>query len=139
MDIITLSFAGMNVCISFPEGIVPREKDSIKHVEFHGKDQLDKSFACKKLENTLFFKYLESKESFSFHEQLMTVTFNTTMQEQANIKLCKDILKKGIFCDGKSFRFLGHSNSQLREKTCFVMQGSDEEIQSHLKYFGDFV
>ena len=69
----------------------------------------------------------------------MAVTFNKSTQEKANNKLCKDILKKGIFCDGKIFHFLGHSSSQLREKTCFMMEGSDEEIQTHLKNFGDFV
>ena len=134
MDIITLSF-GMNVCISIPEGIF--RPNFIKHVEFNGEDERAYSTAVKELENTLFFKYLESKESFSL-QQLMAVTFNTPMQEEANIKLCKDILKKGIFCDGKIFRFLGHSSDQLREKTCFMMEGSDEEIQSHLN-FGDFV
>ena len=138
MDIIRLSF-GMNVCISIPESIRRPDEDSIKHVEFNGEDERNYSFAYKKLENTLFFKYLESKESFSLYEQLMAVTFNTSMQEEANIKLCKDILKKGIFCDGKIFHFLGHSSSQLREKTCFMMEGSDEEIQTHLKNFGDFV
>ena len=136
MDIITLSF-GMNVCISFAEGIV--RPNFIKHVEFNGEDERAYSTAEKELENTLFFKYLESKESFSLHEQLMAVTFNTPMQEEANIELCKDILKKGIFCDGKIFHFLGHSSNQLRENTCFMMEGSDEEIQSHLKNFGDFV
>ena len=139
MDIITLRF-GMNVCISVPEGSVPPNKDFIKHVTFNGEDERKYSLAYKKLESTLFFKYLESKESFALHEDLIAVTFNTPgMWEEANIKLCKNILKKGIFCDGKNFRFLGHSNSQLREKTCFMMQGSDEEIQSHLKNFGDFV
>ena len=135
MDIIRLSF-GMNVCITIPEGIHRPDKDSIKHVEFNGEDERKYSFAYKKLENTVFFKYLESKESFSLHEQLMAVTFNKSMQEKANNK---DILKKGIFCDGKIFHFLGHSSSQLREKTCFMMEGSDEEIQTHLKNFGDFV
>ena len=127
----------MNVCISIPEGIRRPDKDSIKHVEFNGEDERKYSFAYKKLENTLFFKYLESKESFSLHEKIMAVTFNTSMQEEANIKLCKDILKKGIFCDGKIFHFLGHSSSQLREKTCFMMQGSNQEIQFHLKNFGE--
>ena len=138
MDIITLSF-GMHVCISIPDGIVPPNKDFIKHVEFKGEEERDYNFGYKKLENTRFFKYLESKESISLHEQLMTVTFNTSMQEEANIKLCKDILKRGIFCDSNIFNFLGHSNSQLREKTCFMMQGSNQDIQSHLKNFGDFV
>ena len=137
VDIIRLSF-GMNVCISIPKGIRRPDKDSIKHVDFNGENEHNYSFAYKTLENTLFFKYLESKESFSPHEQLMAVTFNTSMQEEENIKFCKDILKRGIFCDGKIFHFLGHSNSQLREKTCFMMQGSHQEIQSHLKNFGDF-
>ncbi|XP_015768393.1 PREDICTED: probable RNA-dependent RNA polymerase 1 isoform X1 [Acropora digitifera] len=129
----------MNVCVSVPKDIVPPNEDFIKHVEFNGENERKYSFAYKKLEKTLFFKCLESKESFSLHEQLMAVTFNTSMQEEANIKLCKDILKKGIFCDGKIFHFLGHSSSQLREKTCFMMQGSNQEIQSHLKNFGEFV
>ena len=93
MGIVTLSF-GMNVCINIPKGIVPSNKDFIKHVEFNGEDERDYSFAYKKLENTLFIKYLESKEPFSLHE-LMTVTFNTSMQEGANIKFCRDVLKKG--------------------------------------------
>ena len=129
----------MNVCISIPEGAVSHNEDFIKHVEFNGQDEHKYSIAYKKLGNTLFFKYLESKESFLLQEQLMAVSFNTSMPEEANIKLCKDILKKGIFCDGKIFHFLGHSISQLKEKTCFMMEGSDEEIQTHLRNFGEFV
>lgn len=116
VDIITLSL-GMHVCISFAEGIA--RPNFIKHVKFNGEDERAYSTAVKELENTLFFKYLESRESFSLEEQLMAVTFNTSMQEEANIKLCKDILNKGIFCDGKMFRFLGHSSNQLREKNLF--------------------
>ena len=131
----------MKVRISIPESTPPPKEGEVKHVEFIGEDERDYEFAgYKKLENTRFFKYMDSTyKGSNFHEQIMIVTFNTKMQEEANITFCKRILKRGIFCDGKSFNFLGHSDSQVREKTCFMMHGTEDEIQNHLKTFGDFV
>ena len=128
----------MEVRISFSKGIPPPKEGDGKHVEFVGEDEREHVCRYKKLENTLFFKYLEYDRP-NFHDEIMIVTFNTQMQEQANIAFCKRILKSGIFCDKKSFNFLGHSDSQMREKTCFMMHGTEDEIQNHLKTFGNFV
>ncbi|XP_068679964.1 uncharacterized protein [Montipora foliosa] len=128
----------MEVRISFSKGIPPPKEGDGKHVEFVGEDEREHVRRYKKLENTLFFKYLEYERP-NFHDEIMIVTFNTQMQEQANIAFCKRILKSGIFCDKKSFNFLGHSDSQMREKTCFMMHGTEDEIQNHLKTFGNFV
>ncbi|XP_068679966.1 uncharacterized protein [Montipora foliosa] len=129
----------MEVRISIPEGTPPPKEGEVKHVEFTGKDERKNRFRYKKLENTRFFKCLEHRMGRDFRGEIMIVTFKTQMQEEANIAFCKRILKSGIFCDKKRFNFLGHSDSQVREKTCFMMHGTKEEIQNHLKTFGDFV
>ena len=135
MAIITLSF-GMNVCISFAEGIV--RPNFIKHVEFNGEDERAYSTAVKELKILCSSNIWRAKSPSRYMSNSWPSRL-TSMQEEENIKLRKDILKKGIFCGGKIFRFLGHSSNQLREKTCFMMEGSDEEIQSHLEHSGDFV
>ena len=67
----------------------------------------------------------------------MTVTFKQgrgTGSEDA----AQEILKRGILFSGKTYRFLGHSNSQLKEKTCYLMNASDEDIYERLALFGKF-
>ena len=125
----------MEVRISIPEGIHPPTEGEVKHVEFVGEDERGYRFGYKKLDNALFFKYLEHKRP-NFHDQIMIVTFNT---QEANIAFCKRILKRGIFCDKKRFNFLGHSDIQLERKTCYMMNDSEDEIQKHLKRFGNIV
>ena len=128
----------MEVRISIPERNHQPKEGEVKHVEFIGEDERGYRFGYKKLEDALFFKYLECDRP-NFHNQIMIVTFNTQMQEQANIAFCKRILKSGIFCDKKRFNFLGHSDIQLERKTCYMMNESEDEIQKHLKRFGDIV
>lgn len=48
------------------------------------------------------------------------------------------ILRRGIDCSGSTFRFLGHSNSQLKDKTCYMFNATDEEIHDLLSRFADF-
>ena len=128
----------MHFCISIPEDARP-EEDQVKHVEFNDQDERGYRLRYKKLENTRLFKYLEHRIGSHFRDEIMIVTFNKQMQEQANIDFCKRILKHGIFCDKKSFNFLGQSDSQMRETTCFMMHDTEDEIQKHLKTFGNFV
>ena len=110
----------------------------VKYVEFYSKDCDSRPhFSYKKLEKTLFFEYMESQEPF-LHERLMIVTFNTPMEEAENINFRKHVLKPGIFCSPNYYHFLGHSDSQLREKTCYLMNASQDRIRYHLEKFGDF-
>ena len=126
------------VCISISINTPHPTKGEAKHVVFYGKDESAYRFNYKKLENTLFLEYLKRKK-LPFDKLLMTVTFKTSMAEADNIEFCKSILKRGIFCENDYYHFLGHSDSQLREKTCYLMNASEEGIRYHLANFCDFV
>ena len=127
----------MHVCVSIPKNVPPPADGEVKKVKFYGEDETLYRFRYKKLEKTVFFEYMKSQERF-LHGRLMIVTFNTPMEEAENINFCKDVLKRGIFCDKKYYNFLGYSDSQLREKTCYLMNASQDRIRYHLKKFGDF-
>ena len=66
----------------------------------------------------------------------MTVSFK--QERGSDSDNAENILKRGIVFSGETYRFLGHSNSQLKEKTCFLMNASDEDIYELLARFGDF-
>ena len=120
------------VAISIPEDISGPSDGFIKHVEFLGADEANFSFTYKKLEKTLLFEYLRQNETLH-HEHVMTVTFKTP-----TVHFCVDVLKRGIFCEQKQYRFLGYSESQMTEKTCFMMHMSESGIHDLLSKFGDF-
>ena len=120
------------VTISIPQNISGPSDGFIKHVEFHGADETNFFFTYKKLENTLLFEYLRRNGTLC-HEHVMTVTFKTP-----TVHFCVDVLKRGIFCERKQYRFLGYSESQMTEKTCFMMHMSESRIHNLLSKFGDF-
>ena len=120
------------VTISIPQNISGPSDGFIKHVEFHGADETNFFFTYKKLENTLLFEYLRRNGTLC-HEHVMTVTFKTP-----TVHFCVDVLKRGIFCERKQYRFLGYSESQMTEKTCFMMHMSEYGIHDLLSNFGDF-
>ena len=120
------------VTISIPQNISGPSDGFIKHVEFHGADETNFSFTYKKLEKTLLFEYLRRNDTLC-HEHVMTVTFKTP-----TVHFCVDVLKRGIFCEQKQYRFLGYSESQMTEKTCFMMHMSESRIHNLLSKFGDF-
>lgn len=128
------------VCISVPENTVPPTDGEvyIKHVEFNGKDENDFCFEYRRLEKTLLFEFLSRLEDSPFPENLMAVSFNTRMVQNENNNFCSSVLKGSIFCEGQNYRFLGHSDSQLREKMCYLMRASEGEIHDLLARFGDF-
>lgn len=66
----------------------------------------------------------------------MTVTFK--QERGSDSDNAENILKRGIIFSGEMYRFLGHSNSQLKEKTCFLMNATDEGMYELLARFGDF-
>ena len=127
----------MRVPISIREGVCPpAEGEHVKHVEFCGEDQSEYNFKYKKLENTLFFEYLKVALEPSFYKRLMTVSFNTPMGEREAINFCEDVLRRGLFCENNNYNFLGHCDSQLRSRTCYMMNDSEENIRKHLEKFG---
>ena len=48
------------------------------------------------------------------------------------------LLDSGISINNVQYRFYGHSNSQLKSKTCFLYAASREEISRKLDALGDF-
>lgn len=48
------------------------------------------------------------------------------------------LLRTGVVLNGVHYNFYGHSNSQLKSKTCFLFAGSKEEISQKIESLGDF-
>ncbi|KAF8631095.1 hypothetical protein AX17_005140 [Amanita inopinata Kibby_2008] len=49
------------------------------------------------------------------------------------------LMKKGLFLNGVQYRFYHHSNSQLRERSCFLRRAnSDAELDERIYMLGDF-
>lgn len=56
-----------------------------------------------------------------------------------NIAYIKRFLKEGLVLNRTRFWFYGHSNSQLRGRSCFLRAGPDEEtIHAKILAMGDF-
>ena len=124
------------VCISVPGNNAPPTDGEvyIKHLEFFIKDG-SRSYRVqyKKLEKTLLFEYLRRDDpSFLFHERVMTVSFKIPMAE------AESVLKRTVFCEEKRYRFLGCSESQIRQKTCYLINESEGKIDDLLAKFDDF-
>ncbi|KAL8688847.1 MAG: hypothetical protein Q9224_004784, partial [Gallowayella concinna] len=48
------------------------------------------------------------------------------------------LLRTGICLNGTSYHFYGHSNSQLKSKTCFLYAGTAEEAEQKIDSLADF-
>ena len=48
------------------------------------------------------------------------------------------LLQSGVAINGVQYNFYGHSNSQLKSRTCFLLAVSKEEISRRVEGFGDF-
>ena len=48
------------------------------------------------------------------------------------------LLRAGVEINGVQYNFYGHSNSQLKSRTCFLLAVSKEEIARRVEGFGDF-
>ena len=130
------------VCITVPEDAAPPTDSEvyIKHVEFFGRKEEDFRFEYRKLEKTLLFQYLSrTNTNGSFPDNLMSVSFSAPIVQNKNNKFCINILKRNIFCEGRRYHFLGHSDSQFKEKKCYLMNASEDQIHDLLARFGDFV
>ena len=48
------------------------------------------------------------------------------------------LLKTGIVINGIQYHFFGHSNSQLKSRSCYMYAGSQEEVAKKVEELGDF-
>ena len=48
------------------------------------------------------------------------------------------LLKTGVNINGKHYNFFGHSNSQLKSRSCFMFAASKDEISAKVQSMGDF-
>ncbi|KAG8831497.1 hypothetical protein FRC17_003069 [Serendipita sp. 399] len=61
------------------------------------------------------------------------------VSSRVNIEYIKRFLKAGLVLNRKHYWFYGHSNSQLRSRSCFLRQGaSEEDIHARIMSLGDF-
>ena len=108
----------------------------VKHVDIHGR-LVRPPMKYNKVEGgNLFLEYLMSAHGQQQIDRIMTVAFRP--ETGADTDCSQEILKRGIAFSGAIYRFLGHSNSQLKERTCTLMNASDEEIYELLAMFGKF-
>ena len=120
------------------EDRVAEGETCIFHVQFHGTGQNDYTVYREKLEKTLLTKYLREIEGPDFNQKLMKLTFDIKQANEAN-GFCKSVLERGIFCRQRSYFFLGHSDEQLKTKSCYLMRATQVEIHEFLAKFGDFL
>lgn len=108
----------------------------VKHVDIHGR-LVRPPMKYNKMEGgNLFMEYLISAHGQQEVDKLMTVAFRP--ERGADTDCSQEILKRGIVFSGAIYRFLGHSNSQLKERTCTLINASDEDIHELLAQFGKF-
>lgn len=106
----------------------------IKRVEIRG--NIVQRFSYERLHTSLLFEYLVQTQGSQFIDRLLTVSFKSSRNDERNY--ARDILQRGVEFCGEIFCFLGHSNSQLKDKTCYLMQGSHSEIHDLLAQFYEF-
>jgi len=46
-----------------------------------------------------------------------------------------DVLKAGITVNGHIYNFFGHSNSQLKSRSCYMYEATPEEIEKIINRF----
>lgn len=130
---------GFPFFVSLPGDVRPPEHQNqedeaplyIKYVEVTETKPCYASY--KKVENSLLLRYLVNSRGTEVLEQLMMVKFKAKDK-----KFIVETLKKGIECNGSQYHYLGQSNSQLRDKTCFMMNASLSEMHSLLAKFDNF-
>ena len=130
---------GFPFFVSLPDDVRPSEHQSqeheaplyIKYVEVAETKPCYASY--KNVENFLLLRYLVNSRGTEALEQLLMVKFKAKDK-----KFIVETLKKGIECNGSQYHYLGQSNSQLRDKTCFMMNASLSEMHSLLAKFDNF-
>lgn len=76
------------------------------------------------------------------HQPQSQTTGNRTALEPSTPRECVEyairLLKAGIFLQGVHYNFYGHSNSQLKSRTCFLYAASKKDIYRKVESLGDF-
>ncbi|KAK3729805.1 hypothetical protein QZH41_013336, partial [Actinostola sp. cb2023] len=107
----------------------------IKHVELIGR--MVHRFTYEKLSTSLLSEYLVLTQGPQIIDRLMTISFKGVNRNDP-INYTREVLGRGVELSGDVFRYLGHSNSQLKETTCYLMQANSLEIHDLLAQFFDF-
>ncbi|KAK5989570.1 putative RNA-dependent RNA polymerase 1 [Cladobotryum mycophilum] len=83
-----------------------------------------------------FADFRSLRNSFNAKESESNPVQPTTARE------CSDyvtkLLRTGIVIQGVHYNFFGHSNSQLKSRTCFLYAASKEAIANKIEALGDF-
>lgn len=129
---------GFPFFVSLPDDVRPPEPQNqgetplyVKHVDLNETKPCTASY--KKVKNSLLLHYLVSTRGLEVLEQLMVVKFHS---DDRNFIV--ETLKRGIECNGSQYHYLGQSTSQLRNKTCFMMNASLSDMHSLLTKFENF-
>lgn len=117
---------------------VAEDGKDIIHVKFREVDREKYEVNYEPLENTLLTEYLKKCHGADFNQKLMKLTFDITPPDEAN-NFCRYVLEKGILCQKQTYFFLGHSDEQLKKKSCYLMRANNEEIHELFAKFGDFL
>lgn len=88
----------------------------------------NRAIAAKPLSNFVHFTCAE----YPLHLEDGKATFRESADYIARL------LKSGLFLNGCRYSFYGHGNSQLKNRSCFLMAGSQEEVDREVEAFGDF-
>ena len=65
---------------------------------------------------------------------LMLVDFHKKVPAELVIKM----LRPGVWVNGEEYQFLGCSSSGLRKRTCYMLRGTKEDVETVWKECGDF-
>lgn len=60
----------------------------------------------------------------------------TTLRESSDY--IAKLLRSGLVLNGVKYSFYGHSNSQLKSRSCFLMAGAQETVDQEVESLGDF-
>ena len=108
------------------------EKLYVKHVVLNKEN--DPRGQVKEVENSLMINQLFTDgRKQSVWDKLLTVEFSSYSEDEI-----KGILSRDIEFDGSQYCFLGFSESQLRNKTCFLIKETEKQIRDRRAKFGNF-
>ena len=87
----------------------------------------------REVKNCLMINQLlsEAGERHNLWNKLLIVEFSSYSEDEINA-----ILSKGVEYNGSQYCFLGFSASQLRTKTCFLINETDKEVSDRRAKFG---
>ena len=107
----------------------------VKHVVMKGQDF--HSFTYKPIQDTLILQHLKNLKGPGVLDSIMVVTFRPHEKNKENASAIH-VVRRGVCLEGACYRFLGHSDAQLLDKTCLLMHDSDLAIYDYFEKFSDF-